>query len=212
MELAEPQPSMDDSAPSRFEYQRLETPTSIRILALEPGTANEPLRGALQHSDLESERPIFEALSYVWGAVIYDCSFECPTGIVKITDSLEVALQRLRSPRKTKHIWADGICINQQDILERGSQVKLMGQIYSGAHSVKIWLGRAARRAFDFILASGSRWRKPNMDLSPLAELSKLEYFKRIWVRVRSRQGICYCPKSTKTTQFLRWKGTSAIP
>jgi hypothetical protein len=211
MELVEPQLSMDDSVPSRFEYQKLETPTSIRILALEPGTSNEPLRGALQHFDLESERRIFDALSYVWGAVIYDRTFECPTGIVMITKSLEVALQRIRSSEWTEYIWADGICINQQDMLERESQVKLMGQVYTESRLVKIWLGsdpsHAARRAFNFIRRDGRRYadnltvaafEDPAMDWSPLVDLSKLEYFKRIWVRGKPRSRICCCLKSTQ--------------
>jgi hypothetical protein len=204
MELFEQQCRMDESAPSRFKYMKLETSASIRILALEPGTHNESLRGTLQHFDLEDQSPIFDALSYVWGAAIYDRFLECQSGIVMITRSLEEALRRLRSPHEARHIWADGICINQQDILERESQVKLMGQLYTRAQSVNIWLGpdsnHAAKRAFDFIKqhvemsASGCNWaalRDPAMDWSPLAELSRLEYFKRIWVRGNHPYEIC---------------------
>jgi hypothetical protein len=196
MELVDQQYRMDESAPSRFEYRKLDTSTSIRILALEPCTDNKPLRGKMQHFDLEYETPIFDALSYVWGAAIYDRSFECDSGIVMITKSLEEALKRLRSPHEVRQIWADGICINQQDVLEREGQVKLMGQLYTRAHAVQIWLGpdpnHAAKRAFDFIMRhvqtsviwdNYTELRDPAMDWSPLAELSKLEYFKRIWVR-----------------------------
>lgn len=38
--------------------------------------------------------------------------------------------------------WADAICINQQDIYERNSQVLLMRHIYEGAEQVLIWLGK----------------------------------------------------------------------
>lgn len=38
-------------------------------------------------------------------------------------------------------LWADGICINQKDILERASQVKLMGDIYSKAQATAAYLG-----------------------------------------------------------------------
>jgi hypothetical protein len=186
-------------APGRFEYEKLQTSTSIRILALEPGTGNEPLRGRLQHFDLKSEVPSFDALSYVWGVAVYERTFEChmQSRVVMITSSLEEALQRLRSPHEITNIWADGICINQHDTSERESQVKLMGQLYTRAQQVKIWLGpdsdHAAKETFYLLRQKGlsrtpglpfdrTALRDPAMDWSPLTKLSKLEYFKRIWV------------------------------
>lgn len=38
-------------------------------------------------------------------------------------------------------IWIDALCINQQDVLERGHQVDMMGVIYRGAQRVIAWLG-----------------------------------------------------------------------
>jgi hypothetical protein len=38
-------------------------------------------------------------------------------------------------------IWADALCINPKDELERGHQVKLMGDIYWKASKVRAWLG-----------------------------------------------------------------------
>ena len=37
--------------------------------------------------------------------------------------------------------WIDATCINQQDLKERGHQVAVMGQIYSKAVEVRVWLG-----------------------------------------------------------------------
>ncbi|KAK3178136.1 hypothetical protein OEA41_000269 [Lepraria neglecta] len=42
---------------------------------------------------------------------------------------------------EVKYIWIDAICINQQDLIERGAQVSVMGDIYRAAQSVVIWLG-----------------------------------------------------------------------
>lgn len=39
------------------------------------------------------------------------------------------------------YIWIDAICINQQDLQERGAQVQLMDSIYRGANYVIVWLG-----------------------------------------------------------------------
>lgn len=38
-------------------------------------------------------------------------------------------------------LWIDSICINQEDVEERNSQVKIMGDIYKNASTVVIWLG-----------------------------------------------------------------------
>ena len=43
-------------------------------------------------------------------------------------------------------VWIDAICINQKDTSERAEQVKLMGSIYEGALTVKIWLGKGDAR------------------------------------------------------------------
>jgi len=35
----------------------------------------------------------------------------------------------------------DAVCINQENLLERNSQVQIMDQIYRNAETVHIWLG-----------------------------------------------------------------------
>ena len=38
-------------------------------------------------------------------------------------------------------VWADAICINQQDLLEKNSQVAMMRSIYQTSEQVIVWLG-----------------------------------------------------------------------
>lgn len=38
-------------------------------------------------------------------------------------------------------LWVDAICINLEDLKERGHQVRQMGQIYKEAWEVLAWLG-----------------------------------------------------------------------
>jgi hypothetical protein len=52
-----------------------------------------------------------------------------------------MALQAIVQAYGPTTIWADSICINQTDLLERNHQVRLMGLIYERAHTVFIWLG-----------------------------------------------------------------------
>ncbi|KAF5597491.1 uncharacterized protein FSUBG_8526 [Fusarium subglutinans] len=62
----------------------------------------------------------------------------------EITQNLEDALTYLRHDSKPRSLWIDAICaicINQSDVDERNSQVRLMGCIYSSASCVVSWLG-----------------------------------------------------------------------
>ena len=40
-------------------------------------------------------------------------------------------------------IWADAVCINQNDLEERSSQVSMMCDIYKDAQQCQIWLSTA---------------------------------------------------------------------
>ncbi|KAF9767656.1 hypothetical protein IL306_015155 [Fusarium sp. DS 682] len=42
-------------------------------------------------------------------------------------------------------IWADALCINQEDLDERAAQVKLMGRLYKSANQVLAWVGKYDR-------------------------------------------------------------------
>jgi Heterokaryon incompatibility protein (HET) len=50
---------------------------------------------------------------------------------------------RLSRPlqQRVSAIWIDALCIDQANISERTAQVRMMGQIYSGAERVMVWLG-----------------------------------------------------------------------
>jgi len=88
--------------------------------------------------------PPYEALSYCWGDSKDRFPITC-NGVrgLAVTENLHSALKRLQLPNQPRLIWADAICINQEDIDERGSQVRLMKDIYRRASSVVIWLGEA---------------------------------------------------------------------
>ncbi|CAJ2501351.1 Uu.00g042040.m01.CDS01 [Anthostomella pinea] len=56
--------------------------------------------------------------------------------------SLYQALTSLRLSNKARVIWADAICINQENLKERQNQVGMMQRIYSMASTVIMQLGR----------------------------------------------------------------------
>ncbi|KAJ2996867.1 hypothetical protein NUW58_g830 [Xylaria curta] len=89
--------------------------------------------------------PVYGALSYCWGQPPDDIKFLCNNKVFYGRASLERALKRLRAGfkpgQREEYIWADAICINQKDLVEKDAQVRLMERIYSGAATVYVDLG-----------------------------------------------------------------------
>jgi len=136
----------------------------IRLLFLEPGEEADPLTGHLEIVDIK-HCPAYEALSYEWGLPDKHHRFTATDSgaAITITDSLYHALVDLRPARPppgasilsrltnaaylqretSRHrvIWADAICINQDDIEERQCQVSIMGTIYRQASRVITYIG-----------------------------------------------------------------------
>lgn len=83
--------------------------------------------------------PDYAALSYVWGNSKQTKNICLGGRITPVTVNLANALKRLREMRQ-EFFWADAICINQDDIDERGQQVQLMEDIYNIASLVYAWL------------------------------------------------------------------------
>lgn len=135
----------------RYKYLPLESHNHIRLIKLFPGRLSDPLVCTLVHVDLESA-PKFEAISYFWGTdrsarlyVSHGSEGELFV-LEKVTTSLEAALTRFRRSNECRLLWADAVCINQEDLAKRGHQVaKLMASIYRTADTVLIWLGREDR-------------------------------------------------------------------
>lgn len=115
----------------------------IRLLTLLPGAFSSSICINLKNAVLDPENlPAYEALSYAWGDV--DAVSKIGVGVdavLSITKSLAVALRHLRYLDIPRDLWIDAICIDQQNIKERGHQVKHMGDVYSLANRVVVWLG-----------------------------------------------------------------------
>lgn len=98
------------------------------------------------------DEPVFTALSYVWGYPPTWVDVTVDGAKISVTENLTNAVkdihslwaQQLRQVTiDSKRIWADAICINQHEVVEKGFQVPLMREIYSGAEQVLSWLGKA---------------------------------------------------------------------
>jgi hypothetical protein len=59
----------------------------------------------------------------------------------EISNALGQGLYYLRLPDAVRILWVDAICINQNDIDDKGKQVSQMAQVYRHAQRVVAWLG-----------------------------------------------------------------------
>jgi hypothetical protein len=126
---------------AQYTYESLQSPTTIRILCIEPGMRTDPLKCRLGLADINTD-PVYEALSYVWSPETPVHNIICNDARHKVRQNLFDALRTFRQHDRCRYIWADALCINQNDIVGRGLQVQLMGQIYMKAAQTLVWLGR----------------------------------------------------------------------
>lgn len=126
---------------NHYYYSPLSQKYQTRMLQISPGINSSPLHGQLHHVDLNN-CPSYEALSYEWGNPQKECTIILTNGKqIPITRSLYNALQDLRYEKSPRLVWADGICVHQDDIEERQKQVSIMGVIYSKAYRVLTYIG-----------------------------------------------------------------------
>ncbi|OAG08763.1 HET-domain-containing protein [Paraphaeosphaeria sporulosa] len=122
-----------------YKYEPLPSPTSIRRLKFNPDeSGDQPLTCHFVIVDTK-DPPSYIALSYVWGVPSKTVPITINGKAINVTQRLNGALQIFRTTPAL--LWADALCINQQDIPEKMQQVNLMSAIYRKAANVTVWLG-----------------------------------------------------------------------
>ncbi|KAL2678692.1 hypothetical protein Neosp_009443 [[Neocosmospora] mangrovei] len=192
----------------QFQYRGLgQQDQPIRLVTILPGSETQPISLELHHTIMSQEPPpAYEALSYVWGtpddgvAISVAYSDNPYQSTLTVGQNLFVALQHLRRADKPRTMWIDAVCINQEDIAERSSQVRNMGNVYRLASRVVVWLGEAENDS-DFIMSLlrdvGARIQRELNDwvryleseayksraIHALYFLLLRPWFKRVWIR-----------------------------
>lgn len=129
-----------DSKSSQYRYTPLQTPQSIRLLQLSRGERDDPVQCYLFEARLD-DWPSYEAVSYTWGDPKDKGVLNCSNKTISVPRNLIEGLRMLRRPDRLRILWADAVCINQNDLKERGLQVTLMARVFSEASRVLVWLG-----------------------------------------------------------------------
>lgn len=217
----------------RYNYESLREGDVIRYLILDSGQGTEPLRGRLRADYLECV-PAFDAISYTWGSHEKTGHIECDGKRIGLTENLKNALFRVRLPTRSRYLWVDQICINQDDPAERGSQVALMGKIFTTSRITWIWLGPCDGRlaqelrclideVYDVLKAQikkhGSFQNLPVIRSSDpivgdprwnsLAVMTDHAWFHRVWVVQEA--GLALCPILIYGNYEFDWEKTMAV-
>ncbi|KAK0119428.1 hypothetical protein ONS95_010880 [Cadophora gregata] len=131
-------------------------PNEIRLVQLLPGPDNVPIELQILPNVLLENMPKYAAVSYVWGDPDSTRSVRINGSLVEVTSNLTDFLwcqrKKLQDSSSSVTLWIDAICINQNDVPERNSQVLLMVHIYQRAERTIIWLGKERaehERVFD---------------------------------------------------------------
>jgi hypothetical protein len=165
------------------------------------------------HASLD-EPPPYVAISYAWGDTGDKRDIVVDGYTISITTSLHGAFDAVRRKTEPLLLWADALCINQQDDDERSQQVQLMNTIYTAATSVAVWLGPDdddSSLAMDLLRGVAERADSPESitraifsearqrDFDAAVSLFSRDYWNRLWVvqEVLNAQSITvYCGRS----------------
>jgi len=190
-------------APSGIYTTLIHAKSNIRLVVLSPGQSDETIQCHLRIVRL-SRAGRYEALSYEWGSPNDDTPLINLNGKpCHVQKNLSRALKALRFESVEQTFWIDALCINQEDKIEKNHQVPLMGEIYRGAHLVRVWLGKSrygSSEAIAFLQRlAGPDYGHHQRSANPWESLLGLccrKYWTRIWIvqeLLLARQGIVHC-------------------
>lgn len=188
---------------SDFIYGSTLDGTEFRIACLSP-PENE---GDPAHVNLETysddSHPEYETVSYVWSGEDGNNSPSHPIfiglhwGVLLQTENCWHMLRSIRPERGQRLVWVDALCINQQNLQERASQVAKMRRIYEHCSRVIAYLGNdVVTRSKPFpgyrplyelheantnhkLFPEDHRYHKTFFGLK---EMLSRKYFTRVWI------------------------------
>lgn len=171
-----PEQAALSSTPAAGEvYTPLPDSSWFRLLIIDPGTLGDPIACRLVPVPRSGAKDLrYDALSYVWepedvpgerglGGHVQNIRGHvvCNGVDIGVKENIWAALYLLRRSDEPCVLWADALCINQDDDGERAMQVAVMGQIYSAAARTLVWLGSqddCAQGALDLVCSIVRAW------------------------------------------------------
>ncbi|KAF7185599.1 Heterokaryon incompatibility protein 6, OR allele [Pseudocercospora fuligena] len=146
----------------------------LRLLTIAPAPEVSTPLSCILSSCHRSEHPKYTAVSYTWGSVDDKVAIGVNERELRVTKNCELALKAARSLDEPITVWIDAVCINQQNLAERWTQVARMGDTFRLAEETLVFLGPDDGRSWDPFDAEMSTevWRT----------LLMRPWFSRTWV------------------------------
>jgi hypothetical protein len=181
-----------------YVYESLIGPQEIRLIKLRRGLGGMIIC-EFEHVSLE-DAPVYDAISYTWDNPSLSHGVLIDGHWLPLSAKVYDILQDRASFWRTKTLWIDFICINQADLQEKSSQVRLMTDIFRRAVRVVAWLGNSpeTRMALQLLeqLHANLSWgqleqgkhqrlllnqaRDPRFPA--LVNLLRLPFWSRVWI------------------------------
>lgn len=229
-------PQLEDI--SDYCYSPLER-NEIRLLQIHPtngGKDDDVVQATILTKRLNdaSVDNIYSALSYIRGndepshrVEIIDRALPSAVQfssrkLIRVQDNLYGALRDVRRRGKDDTLWVDAICIDQNSLEEKNSQVALMARIYQSAKNVCIWLGRgnaSTDRAMNYVRRvindpSTNKLANFKADLEAFKTLMMAKWFTRRWVLQEvglARNATVHCGQKVQHGPFIGLNFTTLI-
>jgi hypothetical protein len=132
-------------AAQQYPYRPLDpTKEEFRRLDMQSGPGEEPIRASIRHESMaEGLRPPYNTISYAWGNPARTSCIYLDDKPLYVPVNTEAALRRNRRLHTLGivNLWIDAICINQDNIQERGEQVAMMNEIYGRSDGNLVYFG-----------------------------------------------------------------------
>jgi hypothetical protein len=139
----------------RFKHRPLDaTKKQIRLIQI---VRTDAVSCLVEHYTIEEEPnrfrkgviPVWSNLDYVALSYKWEYNNVIPSTIIVnglsmiVSFNLHNFLLEMQTQGATEKFWVDQLCIDQQDVQELNNQISMMGEIYSNARIVYVWLGLA---------------------------------------------------------------------
>ncbi|KFG84846.1 HET domain protein [Metarhizium anisopliae] len=84
--------------------------------------------------------PAYDAVSYTWDGQKNDRLLRLGDAHLGVTENASIILHGSVPWVGSRYMWIDSVCINQDDLHEKKTQIRIMQKIYQRAACVRVWL------------------------------------------------------------------------
>ena len=180
-----------------YQWASLRDARCTRLVTLLPGKRDSPIEIELTEVSLDDESS-YEAVSYAWASAENPQTIHInkkPSIIRKNLHDFLVQLRAKLVAPQTRVLWIDALSISQNQLVEKGQQVAMIGDIFGQAERVLVWLGEhAGNSELVFRDDAGLHSYNPQHH-SGMVRKTKLHYqsWKRSWKPKSVRLPVSHC-------------------